>query len=174
MKNIFRYIPIIGSFVEVSLNVIFSTLPVWFGLILLFVFDREKQDGIFNIIKNSLGSGELYLYATALLGSILYFLTKDFRTKSNFKSRRSYFLFCFILSIIAIGIFSVQRANLLFSEEIKLDQDVIFYSSIGIYLTTVLCVYLAHAYRSLYERSALGEMISQQHEFVEDFKEGQK
>jgi hypothetical protein len=165
MRNYFSRIPIIGALahvgtaakkeaiVELLLGLIFSTLPIWFGGIILSANDYftnfQQQDrtlyNFFTAYCNSLFStisnGELLMYAAATLGPTLYLGFSYFGTKIKpFPWVRPQVVAAIILNLFASVLFFMAR------EKKYADDPTFVYVTIFLYLLSLLLLFPAMAY----------------------------
>lgn len=84
LKPIFKYIPFVGrlpdcsgkdlweAFLEVGIATAFSTMPIWLMQLIGPMFFR------IDIPEKSIQTGELYLFSAALVGPLIYIITKNY------------------------------------------------------------------------------------------------
>ena len=180
VKRIFRKLPLLGGLVdarvkdhteaisEVGLNILLSTVPISLGAILM-KLHRDTESTWVQLMLDNVQSGELFLYATALLGPLYYFIFKEYTNVPNFPKGRSFMVAAVCILVISVGLFSAQRVEILFNRGSILDRAVIFSMSWKIYLTSVAVVYLAHVYKNLLESGAPTISTRDTQEFVDDY-----
>ncbi len=177
-KQIFRKVPLFGGLVdarlrdcsealtEVGIGILFSIVPVWFGALVLLA-GSETAKGWWDLILDNLRSGELFLYSTALLAPLYYFILKEGTDIPNFPSKRSFIIAATIILLISVGLFAVQRAGELFGGVVYLDQGFIFSLSWKTYLGGVVLVYLACVYKNLQQEGAAEVARTDTDEFLQ-------
>jgi hypothetical protein len=159
------------AFTEVSVNILLSTVPIWFGVIIGRVFDIEHRASttLFGIIVENLRSGELFLYATALLAPLYYFIFRDYRGSRRFPSSGAFMLLSALILIISGGLFAIERAESTLTQIKFLDHSSIFFLSWWMYIFAIIIVYIAHVYKNLMEGGASSITSSQTQDFVNEF-----
>ena len=182
VKASLRLLPIVGGLVdtrtrdhkealtEVSLNVVLSTIPIWFGALIMLA-DMQNRDTYFVNLVNNMRNGELYLYSTAMLSPLYYFIFKEIREFPHFPSSRMLMLVSGLIILLSAGFFAIQKANSIFGFEQRLDEDFIFSWSWKVYLMAILIVYVAHVYKHLRETGASVISRSQTQDFVREFRD---
>jgi len=180
IKRLWRRVPIFGglvdartndhfeAFTEIALNVGFSTVPIWFGAFIMLA-GKDTKDTWFTLILDNVRTGELWLYATAMLSPLYYFIFKNYRSAKVFPSGRSFMVIGALILIFASGLFAVQRAERASLIGSFLNHDFVFDLSWKGYLFSVGLVYLAHVYRNFLETGAATLTGTDTQEFVEDF-----
>ena len=156
------------AFKEVGLNVILSTVPIWLGAFFLSI-NVHSQNYLINVLSN-LQSGELYLYSTAMLAPLYYFLFKEYAGTSQFPGVRLFMIICLLLTILAAGLFGLRSARVLLGVPLPLDESKIFRWSALIYGSSILLAYIAHVYKNFVEAGAADLQRSETAEFVKDFQ----
>lgn len=181
MKSLIRKIPLIGVLLvdvrfrnhveaiqEVGLNIVLSTIPIWFGAVIMLAF-KNVQGNWFDLVIGNVYKGELFIYATAILGPLYYFMFKEYKNFPQFPSARSFMLSALFIIVFSVGLFAVQRIGGIFLGQVSLNQDFIFSLSWKIYLFSVAIVYLAHVYKNLVETGAPHLGATDTHEFVDNY-----
>lgn len=185
IRRICRRFPLVGGLVdarfndyseacqEVVINVVLSTVPIWFGALIMLTAVKI-QKGLWDLILDNMNSGELFLYATALLAPLYYFVLKEGREIPNFPSRRGFIVVATLILLISVGLFAVRRAGEIFGEVVALDHEFIFSLSWKVYLCGVFLVYLAYVYKNLREEGAARVARSDTDEFLEMYRGRQR
>ena len=130
---------------------------------------RDTEGTWIQLMLDNVQSGELFLYATALLGPLYYFIFKEYTNVPNFPKGRSFMVAACVILIISVGLFSAQRVEILFNRESILDSAMIFSWSWKIYVMSVAVVYLAHVYKNFLESGAPTIFTRDTHEFVDQY-----
>jgi hypothetical protein len=139
---------------EVIINFILSTSPLWLGSLIIFGIDTTKPKTLGNygeVLIKSLGEGAMLIYATAAIAPMFYFALTKTRTNRDFPSRLSHIVFGLLIFMICAALFGVQQSG------IKVDPNFVLPSSIIIYLTAILIIFIATVYRNW--RDASDEFI---------------
>lgn len=154
---------------EVSLNVALSTIPVWLGAFLMLA-DKSVDAEWFALLVRNVRDGELFLYSTAMLGPLYYFIFTEYRDMPNFPNSRMFIAISTVLLLICVGLFSLQRAEALFVESERIDKAFVFLLSWKIYIASIAVVYLAYVYKHVRE-SAATFMGEDTRRFVQEWKD---
>jgi len=174
-KEHFRIIPIFGdlidcrisdhseAFKEFIIGLIFSTMPIWLGTLVNFVIIDAENHGFLSSLKNTISYGELFIYCNATLAPIFYNAIKDEKGMPNFPGQFWHIFLVILISIICSAFFSLQRTN------VNLDTEIIFPSSIGLYLFSLILFYLSMVYKNNRLTGALDVRKTKTNEFVGDF-----
>jgi hypothetical protein len=176
VRWLFTQIPIYGqlfnsskSSISAALNdlfitTLFSLLPLWFyPIIAKFAFGTP----FWSTVKSFVNGGELFIYSAALVGPLIYAITKrygedneqDPQGKSDvagvFPKIRSiqfpYGVWFVLISILvccfAAIFFGIMRANSSANLPIQPDEDALFVASGILYLFTLSCFFCVSVYR---------------------------
>lgn len=141
---------------------VFSLLPIWFYPLLMWFTDEP----ILETVRSCVERGELYLYSAALLGPLIYSVSKRYGANDNLpdasESERQGFprnvslrfpyegLFsaiAILVCVVAAGIFAWVRAStdgLLVPE---LNQEAVLWASAILYGFTLSCMFCVLVYR---------------------------
>ncbi|MFO1097396.1 MAG: hypothetical protein U1E81_03740 [Xanthobacteraceae bacterium] len=144
---------------ELLITTFFSTMPLWIApLIGPMMFNTEFSylDHLFSTIKG----GELYVYCAALIGPLVYIITRKYGEISRVNSRftivvafphgASFIIFSALICIFSGFSFSLLRnpALSLSIPSTNFNLTGIFWSSIILYLFSLFCFFSASAYRN--------------------------
>lgn len=180
IKPLIRRLPIFGGLAdarlkdhkeaatEVGLNVVLSTIPIWLGAVIM-LFDKSVNSSWFALLARNVSDGELFLYSTALLGPMYYFIFTEYPDTPNFPSSRMFNAFSTIILLVCVAAFSFQRAKELFIPQENIDNEFLFSLSWKVYVSAIVLVYLAHVYKNLRE-SAATRMGEDTRDFVEQWR----
>ena len=151
-----------GAAKELGAATVFSLLPIWLYPILLLFVDQPFLE----TLRACLVRGELYLYSAALLGPLIYSVSKhyDANVDGAFDEPESERRFPTVLSfrfpyeglfsvvamvvcVIAASVFALIRASAddLFMP--NLNQQMTLWVSVGLYAFTLSCVFCVLVYR---------------------------
>lgn len=136
--------------VEMLVNVLFSTLPIWFGGLIYGIvthfsqvecpknFAQNFASGIFKNISN----GELLMYAAATLGPTLYLGLSSFGTRQKpFPWIRPQLIVAILITLLATVLFFVSRDK-------QFTKDVFFVCiSSAIYFLSLVLLYPSMAFQ---------------------------
>lgn len=103
--------------IELTIGVIFSTLPIWFGAIIFAgnkIFEPNQTSSFWclytSFFVDSISNGELLMYAAATLGPTLYLGLKFLKNKKKpFPWIRPQFFITVVLSLLAAVFFFMAR-----------------------------------------------------------------
>jgi hypothetical protein len=127
MKNFFFFLSMRGSSfaakkeasVEMIINLIFSTLPIWFGGVIygfIAFFSNDNQTTsmffthMFKGVFNNVSNGELLMYAAATLGPTLYLGLSSFgKRKEAYRWVRPQLITAILITLLATVIFFIAR-----------------------------------------------------------------
>src|SRR5919106_5043011 len=109
---------------EVLLNVLLSTMPIWFGAFLMMT--QPTSGSYLDNLDINLRSGELYLYSTALLAPLYYFIFLEYGGGSTFPEKRLFMLIGLLIFLVATAFFTLRKSLDIFTLNLKLDEDFIF------------------------------------------------
>lgn len=181
IKKLLRKLPIFGALIdvrarnhaeailEVAVNIGLSTMPVWLGAIIMLA-DKNTSNGWLDHVIINVYKGELFIYATALLGPLFYFIFKEYKEFPKFPSARFFMISSVLILAVSVALFAVQRTEA-FAEGLNLDRSYIFSLSWKVYLFSVCTVYLAYVYKNFAETSAAHIGGAKTREFVDEYLE---
>jgi|HubBroStandDraft_6_1064221.scaffolds.fasta_scaffold554790_2 hypothetical protein len=147
------------AWIELLVMTFFSTMPLWIMAILgpvIFQTDISFTDQLLSTISG----GELFVYCAALIGPLIYIITRRYGETSQDQQRFSvviafphgltFVLFSALICVLAGIIFSLMKNPVLTSHDqvIRFNQSGIFWSSIGVYVFSLYCFFSASAYRN--------------------------
>ena len=192
MKDLIRRIPLYGelvnakhksfkiAFYEIIVTTLFATAPIWFFPI--FVSSMIKGAPSFGEgVYASIVAGDLYIYATALIGPLVFSITKDYASWGDqqpsvnasrigkltfeFPYGNLFFLISILLSAVAaicFGLTRFQQAGLITA---PLNTEVFLVASAVSYLFALTCLFAVGVYRTELED------FSGEHSGTRDFLE---
>lgn len=152
-----------AAFAELSVATVFSLLPIWFYPLLLFFADQP----FWETARSCVERGELYLYSAALLGPLIYSVSKRYAVNGNDvageseSERRGFqrivsfrFPYESLFSVVAIlvccvagGVFALIRASAdgLFARDLNKETTLVW--SVVLYGFTLSCMFCVLVYR---------------------------
>lgn len=175
LKKIMRGLPLFGGLAdcrwkdhveaakEFAVNFVFSTPPIWLGGMIIFSIDRSPNKSFFGSVVGTLNSGELFMYAAAMVAPIIYMALKPEKGSRNFPGQLSHITFIAIVAFISAAFFALQRAA------VFVDERFVFYLSVILYSLSLILLYLAMVYRNNRLDGAPDLAREQTAEFVEEF-----
>jgi|SRR5581483_4575938 hypothetical protein len=144
--------------IELVVMTFFSTMPLWIMAILgPIIF--ETQISFLQQLLSTIRGGELFVYCAALIGPLIYIITRRYGETSGDGSRFSiviafphglaFVLFSALICVFAGITFSLMK-NPVFSESpaITFNFVGIFWLSIAVYIFSLYCFFSASAYRN--------------------------
>jgi hypothetical protein len=190
VKYYFSKIPIIGSLasigwsaqkealIEMSLTVLFATLPIWFGASIIAVNKYFALEGtgtgtarIFTslyaaCVLSAVSNGELLMYTAALLGPTLYIGLSSFGRKGKpFPWIRPQLIFAVLLNLFATALFFMSR------EFGYAEEPLFVFFSLIFYLTSIILLFPAMAYEHDVTRATMGKIQrDDQDEFLDNYR----
>lgn len=147
------------AWIELLVMTFFSTMPLWIMAIIgpiIFTTTISFSDQLLSTING----GELFVYCAALIGPLIYIITRRYGETAHDEERFSvviafphgltFVLFSALICVLAGIIFSLMKNPILASQEeaIKFNQSGIFWSSIAVYIFSLYCFFCASAYRN--------------------------
>lgn len=180
VKTAFQMLPLIGGLAEVrlrdhaeavtevGLNLLLSTVPIWFGALIILIGNGTHSTW-FELMKKNMHSGEFCLYATAMLGPLYYFIFKEYPSMPRFPSGRGFMIASAVILLLSGGLFAAQRAESILGTANQIDHGFIFALSWKVYIIAVVIVYIAHVYKNYLESGAASITNSATQTFVDDF-----
>lgn len=185
MRNIISQIPFFGgmamarvrdhwgAMVELVPNLLFSTVPIWLGAILMLA-DESNEKNWFQLLMANLQNGELYIYSTALLGPLYYFIFTEYAGVNKFPNGRSLIIGSSLISLCAVAYFSALKTGKMFGFLGKIDKEFVFAFSWKLYLGAVLIAYLAYVYKKMLEGSTADIEQRQTGSFLDEYNRSQE
>lgn len=175
LKKLLRKLPLLGGLAdcrwkdhteaskEFALNFVFSTAPIWLGGLIIFSLDKKDNKSFITSIAITMDSGELFMYAAAMVAPIIYMALKPEKGSRNFPGQLSHISLIAIIAIISAAFFALHRARVL------VDENFVFSLSIALYIISLVLLYLATVYRNNRLEGAPDIVREQTAEFVEEF-----
>jgi hypothetical protein len=130
---------------EVMVNLILSTSPLWLGSLITFSIDSKipKTFGAYlDVLLRSLADGTMLLYATAAIAPMFYFALTTPKAARDFPSRLSHIILGFLIFMVCMVLFGVQRSG------VTIDPAFILPVSVVIYISALAMIFIATVYRN--------------------------
>jgi len=162
---------------EVSVNVIFSTLPIWLGPIIIWILYFQDKN-LQSLLADNIAEGEFYIYATTLLSPLFYFLWQDVRGAKSFPSGLSISVLSFVVVSLSAGLYGARKANVFIFDAVthnggnvslQLNDAGYLKFSMIIYGLTLLIVYIAHVFKNLRLSGAAAVAGDETRDFANQF-----
>jgi hypothetical protein len=145
--------------IELVITTFFSTMPLWImPLIGPLIFETHLS--FYDHLLSTIRSGELFVYCAALVGPLVYIITRRYGEISNENNKFSLMiafphgmLFVLVSALICIFAgfaFGLMKNPLFEAKEsgIAFNLTGVFWTSIFVYLLSLYCVFSASAYRN--------------------------
>ncbi|WP_421983323.1 hypothetical protein [Roseibium sp.] len=146
---------------DLFITTLFSLLPLWFyPIIVTFSFGAP----FWSTVKSFVSGGEFFIYSAALVGPLIYAITKNYGEEEDRNGARADGVFPKILSIqfpygawfvlvsilvccFAAIFFGIMRANSSANLPIQPEEETLFFVSGGLYVFTLSCFFCVSVYR---------------------------
>ena len=148
---------------ELLIAALFSLLPIWLYPVLLLLSDQPFWETVVSCVER----GELYLYSAALLGPLIYSVSKQYgahggdaaRISSNghdgyprmlvlqFPHGTAFSVVSLIVIVLAGGAFAVVRASSDGIWTLPVNTNTMLTVSVSLYTFTLFCLFCALVYR---------------------------
>src|ERR1043166_5657528 len=147
------------AFVEMLIMTFFSTMPLWIMPLVGPIIFRTQVSFVENVLSTIKG-GELFVYCAALVGPLIYIITRRYGEVENKNGRFSlaiafphgvaFVLFSALICVFAGFAFSLMRNPIFAANDaaVQLNVTGIFWASIAIYIFSLYCFFSASAYRN--------------------------
>ncbi|MAU59821.1 MAG: hypothetical protein CMI62_03710 [Parvibaculum sp.] len=161
------------AIIETSMAVVFSTIPLWlFPLFSPIIFNVPQGTGA-QLVDNVRG-GELFLYAVATLGPILYLTTYKYLQKNEVEAEdgtksTSYEIdlplgrtLAVLSALMAIGfgaIFGSIRLNFVVGSPLEVNQNGTIFLSLLAYSFSILCFCTTTYFRNCVTNGAASDLM---------------
>lgn len=149
--------------VELIINLVFSTMPLWLGAFVVLIMDNSIND-LLDALNSNINTGELFLYSSALLAPVFYMSLYDKPGAYAFPSKLSHIVVVVLLILLSAVVFGLQRAN------ISLNAATVFTMSKWFYLIAIVILYLALVYHNARLPSPSDAMKNSEEDFMERLK----
>lgn len=156
--------------IEIVISVTLSTIPIWFGSLLLLADTGSKLTFVEHLYQN-ISDGEILLICSALTSPLLYFVFVQDKDLPSFPAARSLMLSVTGILLVSVGLFAFQRADNLFASGGRIDKDFIFVLSAVTFGYAVFISYLATSYRNWRGSGAAAYQQTETAKFVKNFNE---
>jgi len=129
---------------EFLLSVLFATGSLWLTAAVLKFTD--KRLGFWDHFWMFAQTGEFYIVAMGLLGSIFMLAADDNRKNDPFPGRLSHLALLVVLGVLSVAAFALSRVNI--EAFPNFDRDFYFGVSITVICVTLVLYYLTLVYRN--------------------------
>jgi hypothetical protein len=147
------------AWAELCITTIFTTMPLWI-MPLLGPILFQTDVSFFGHVEKTIDEGELFIYSAALLGPLIFIITRrygEFSKSSDkfsiviaFPHGLAFILFSAVICVFAGFAFSLMKNPVLTAHEstIKFNLTGVFWASVCAYLFSLYCFFAASAYRN--------------------------
>lgn len=174
-----RWLPLFGGLVDCSLRdhwesigqvtvvTVLSTVPIWLATLILFGESSHlNHAALVAALCSTIAHGELFMYSTALLAPLFWIALVDPRGAGHeFPSRVSHMLLIAIIDLIAGGFFGQLVSGS------KANEAFIFQLSVGIFMVSLVLLYLGTVYHVHQVPDVRAEFRKQEDEFSSAYGE---
>jgi hypothetical protein len=136
---------------EFSVILCFSTATFWLTALFLRGFVRNKDADLFQLLNQTVSTGQLFIFSVGFLGPILLAAGDDRSRKRVFPGRISHFLVLFLLGTAAAGFYALRLTGAVFAPMEIIDEAYLFATSVWIAIFSVTLRYLTMVYKNLVE-----------------------
>ncbi len=177
LKNIIKSLPLIGGLascnssdyknasIDISINFIFSTMPIWLGTYITIALSPNTPISypVFtSALLSNISNGELFLFATAGLGPIVFIAFGDVEGGNKFPTKISHTIFIIIVLIFSTCSFGLERSNS------EINKEFIFSASLTLFAVSWVLLGLATVYKRQSIPPVSEEFKNQEKTFSED------
>lgn len=150
---------------ELFVSLAFATMPFWLGGLVLFARATAEATSYWSTLLSTFSQGELFIFATSMLGPIVYMAFEDPANARAFPSRLEHAVLVFLLIAICATMFGQQKAGA------STNIDFLFSLSIFCAGLAIVLRYLSAVYHRMRTRDPSKEMKRLEENFVEAFAE---
>src|SRR5438045_5777929 len=145
VRDSIRRLPILGgladarwrdhreAFKEVAIGIFFSTAPIWLGCI--FLIAARGFTSLGDVIHKNLEHGEMFIYATASVAPLYYFIFKDYEGPEKFPNALGFMLLAASVLLLGGCGFAITRLLTVVQIPSSLNEEVLFTISWVLYLS---------------------------------------
>ncbi|MGY4168351.1 hypothetical protein [Bradyrhizobium sp. USDA 4529] len=147
------------AFQELAITTFFSTMPLWIMPLLGPIIFRTDVSFSHELVGTVTG-GELFVYCAALVGPLIYIITRRYGELSEDKDRFgftiafphgvSFVLVSAMICLFAGFAFSLMKNPIFLPKDspVHFNANGIFWTSIVVYVFSLYCIFSASAYRN--------------------------
>lgn len=150
---------------EVLITTIFSSMPLWLSP-LIGPLILKTDVSYTEYVVSTVSGGELLVYCAALAGPLTYIITRKYGERSDtsspgettamrqfgyaiaFPHGAAFMFFSALICIVSGFSFSLMKNPAMSNDVTRLNLNGIFWTSIGLYLFSLYCIFWASAYRN--------------------------
>jgi hypothetical protein len=153
------------ALMELFVSVAFATMPFWLGGLVLYAGTANMPTGYWTMVLSTFRQGELFIFATSMLGPIIYMAFADPANARAFPSRLEHAVLVFLLIAICAAMFGLHKGGA------QTNLPFLFGLSIACGFAAIGLRYLASVYHKMRTRDPSEEMRDREHAFVDQFAE---
>ena len=120
-----------GATREFVIIIAFSTATFWLSALVLAMLDFKNELSPMQLFALTIRDGQLFIFATALLGPILIFTTEDPPNARPFPARDWIIFTLVLLAIVCSASYALMRGINFRGSSIPLNHDLLSYTAIG-------------------------------------------
>jgi hypothetical protein len=148
------------AFQELAITTFFSTMPLWIMPLLGPIIFSTDVSFSHELVSTVTG-GELFVYCAALVGPLIYIITRRYGEFSDDKKHAfgfsiafphgvSFVLFSAMICLFAGFAFSLMKNPIFLPKDspVHFNANGIFWTSIVVYVFSLYCIFSASAYRN--------------------------
>lgn len=174
-----------GAFIELFISTLFSTLPIWFFPLLASGFITSSP-GFTENVYSSVSQGDLFIYSSALVGPLIFAITKNYATwgeknssanssrigKLTFEFPSGMWFFVSSLGICAIAAFSfgILRLSNMGLLSVQINSENMLWTSGALYFYSLICLYAVSVYKNELENYSVLNNVDTQ-VFIKDWNQ---
>jgi hypothetical protein len=154
---------------EFIIIIAFSTATFWLSALVLVMLDSRNELTYAELFSLTIRDGQLFIFATALLGPILIFATEDPPNARPFPARTWIILTLVLLAIVCSGSYALMRGINLRGTNVSLNQTFLANAAIACGLIAATFRYVAIVYNKYRMRPE--EVKASEENFINQFKQ---
>lgn len=153
---------------EFVIIIAFATATFWLSALVLKMLDSKNELSYAALFALTIRDGQLFIFATALLGPILIFATEDPPNARPFPARTWIILTLVLLAIVCSGSYALMRGIHLRGIDVPLNNSFLGNAAIGCAAIAATFRYVAIVYNKYRMRPE--EVKASEEDFISRFK----
>jgi hypothetical protein len=131
---------------EFFIIVVFATMTFWLSALILSFLEENRIRNYFELLTSTVHGGELFIFATALLGPILAIAAEDPKGARSFPSRTWHMFGLSVLGVICAACYALVKTSLMPGTNLILNKEALFTASVLLAAIAAALRYLAIVY----------------------------
>jgi hypothetical protein len=156
-----------GATREFVIIIAFATATFWLSALVLVMLDSKNELTYAQLFALTIQDGQLFIFATALLGPILIFATEDPPNARPFPARTWIILALVLLAIVCSGSYALMRGINLRGTSVPLNQSFLANAAIACAGIAATFRYIAIVYNKYRMRPE--EVKASEENFIDQF-----